>query len=40
MAHLLDAVAGQVGNAGMGEVYPGYTGLVRVRGELLAAGSL
>ena len=34
VAHLFDAVVGQVGNAGMGEVYPGYTGLVVVRGEL------
>ena len=28
VAHLFGAIAGQVGNAGMGEVYPGYTGLV------------
>ena len=28
VAHLFDAVVGQVGNAGMGEVYPGQPGLV------------
>jgi putative SOS response-associated peptidase YedK len=28
VAHLFGAIAGQVGNAGMGEVYPGYSGLV------------
>ncbi len=34
VAHLFDAIVGQVGNAGMGEVYPGYSGLVVAGGEL------
>ena len=34
VAHLFDAVVGSVGNAGMGEVYPGYPGLVLARNEL------
>ena len=34
VAHLFDAVVGAVGNAGMGEVYPGYSGLVVAKGEL------
>ena len=34
VAHLFDAVVGSVGNAGPGEVYPGYTGLVVAKGEL------
>jgi putative SOS response-associated peptidase YedK len=34
VAHMFDAVVGSVGNAGMGEVYPGYTGLVVAKGEL------
>ena len=33
VAHLFDAVVGSVGNAGMGEVYPGYTGLVVAKGQ-------
>jgi len=36
VAHLFDAMVGQVGNAGMGEVYPGRPGLVVARGELRA----
>ena len=32
--HLFDAIVGSVGNAGMGEVYPGRTGLVVANGEL------
>ena len=34
IANLFSAVVGQVGNAGGGEVYPGYPGLVVVGGEL------
>ena len=34
VAHLFDAALGPVGNAGMGEVYPGYPGLVVANGEL------
>jgi putative SOS response-associated peptidase YedK len=34
VAHLFDAIVGSVGNAGPGEVYPGYTGLVVAKGEL------
>ena len=33
VAHLFDAIVGQVGNAGQ-EVYPGYPGLVVANGEL------
>jgi putative SOS response-associated peptidase YedK len=33
-AHLFDAIVGSVGNAGMGEVYPGKPGLVVANGEL------
>ena len=36
VAHLFDVIQGQVGNAGMGEVYPGRPGLVVARGELRA----
>ncbi len=34
VARLFGAVIGSIGNAGMGEVYPGYPGLVVARGEL------
>src|SRR5436190_19561358 len=34
VAHLFDVIEGQVGNAGMGEVYPGRTGIVAAKGEL------
>lgn len=34
IAKLFGAVAGEVGNAGRGEVYPGYPGLVVANGEL------
>lgn len=34
IAHLFDAVVGNVGNAGGGEVYPGRPGLVVASGEL------
>ncbi|HMJ06176.1 MAG TPA: hypothetical protein VK474_07955 [Chthoniobacterales bacterium] len=34
VANLFRAVAGRVGNAGGGAVYPGYPGLVVAKGEL------
>lgn len=34
IAHLFNAVVGNVGNAGGGEVYPGYPGVVMADGEL------
>jgi putative SOS response-associated peptidase YedK len=34
VAQLFGAIVGQVGNAGGGEVYPGYPGLVVAQGEL------
>ena len=34
VANLLSAIVGEVGNAGGGEVYPGYPGLVVANGEL------
>ena len=34
VARLFSAIVGQIGNAGGGEVYPGYPGLVVAGGEL------
>lgn len=34
VANLFKAVTGEVGNAGGGDVYPGYPGLVVANGEL------